>query len=156
VKLKARPATLKDQAQVFVWANDKEIRKQSFITKKITKEEHDKWFSNILSDYNNQQLFILENHETRPCGQVRFSRSDRDDWEIHFSVDSHYRGQKLGVRLINVGLEGFLRKEPKSRITAKVKNDNVASLRVLAKVGFQIEKQSVPNDSETRLIYIPK
>jgi len=147
---------LKDQAQVFVWANDKEIRKQSFITRKITKEEHDKWFSNILADHNNQQLFILENHETRPCGQVRFSRSDKDDWEIHFSVDSHYRGQKLGVRLINVGLEVFLRKEPKSRITAKVKNDNVASLRVLAKVGFQIEKQSVPNDSETRLIYIPK
>ena len=154
--LKARPATLKDQALVLGWANDDEIRKQSFITKKITKEEHDNWFSNVLADHNNQRLFILENHETSPCGQVRFSRTDRNNWEIHFSMASHYRGQKLGVKLIRAGLDVFLGEGNKSRITAKVKNDNAASLRVLATAGFQIDKKSASNDSETRLVYIPK
>ena len=156
MKLKARPATIKDKAQLLAWANDEEIRKQSFMTKKITKEEHDKWLSNVFADQNNQKLFILENHDTSPCGQVRFSRTDRDDWEIHFSMDPKYRGQKLGEHLIRVGLDVFLGKEHRSRITAKVKNDNAASLRVLAKAGFQIEKKYAPNDSEIRLIYISK
>lgn len=154
--LKARPATLKDQALVFVWANDDEIRKQSFITRNITKEEHDNWFSNVLADHNNQRLFILENDETNPCGQVRFSRTANNNWEIHFSMDSHYRGQKLGVKLIRAGLDVFLGEGNKSRITAKVKNGNAASLRVLVTAGFQIEKISASNDSETRLVYIPK
>ena len=156
MKLKARPATIKDKAQLLLWANDEEIRKQSFKTKKITKEEHDKWFSNVLADQKNQRLFILENHDTSPCGQVRFSRTDRDDWEIHFSIDPKYRGQKLGVHLIRVGLDMFLGKEQRSRIIAKVKNDNTASLRVLAIAGFEIEKKCTSNNLETRLLYIPK
>jgi len=154
--MKARFATIKDKAQLLVWANDAEIRKQSFMTKKVTKEEHDKWFSKVLADKDNQRLFILENNDESPCGQVRFSRTERDDWEIHFSMDPQYRGQRLGVKLICAGLHGFLGEGHKSRITAKVKNDNAASLRVLAKAGFQIEKKSASNDSETKLVYIPK
>ena len=56
---------------------------------KVTKEEHDKWFSKVLADHDNQRLFILENNDKSPCGQVRFSRTERDDWEIHFSMDPH-------------------------------------------------------------------
>ena len=156
MNLKARFATTKDKAQLLAWANDAEIRNQSFMATKVTKEEHDKWFSKVLADQDNQRLFMLENNDESPCGQVRFSRTERDDWEIHFSMDSQYRGQGLGVKLIRAGLHGFLGEGHKSRITAKVKNDNAASLRVLAKAGFQIEKESASNDSETKLVYIPK
>ena len=156
MKLKARPATIKDKAKLLVWANNEEIRKQSFMTEKITKKEHDKWLSNILADQNNQKLFILEKLDESPCGQVRFSRTERDDWVIHFSMDPKYRGQKLGEHLIRVGLDVFLGKEHRSRITAKVKNGNAASLRVLAKAGFQIKEKYAPNDSEIHLIYISK
>ena len=156
MNLKARFATIKDKAQLFLWANDTEIRKQSFMTTKVTKEEHDKWFSKVLADHDNQRLFILENNNQSPCGQVRFSRTERDDWEIHFSMDPQYRGQKLGVQLIRAGLDAFLGQEHRSRITAKVKNGNAASLRILATAGFQGEENCAPNDSETRLIYIPK
>ena len=154
--LKARLATIKDKAQLLIWANEKEIRKQSFMTKRITKEEHDKWLAKVLADQSNQRLFILENLDASPCGQVRFSRTERDDWEIHFSMDSQYRGQRLGVQLIRAGLDVFLGQEQRSRITAKVKNGNAASLRILATAGFQGEESCAPNDSETRLIYIPK
>ena len=126
------------------------------MTKKITKKEHNKWFSKVLNDQSNQRLFILEDLDASPCGQVRFSRAAEDAWEIHFSMDSNYRGQKLGVKLICAGLEVFLGEGHKSQITAKVKNDNAASLRVLATAGFQIEKKSASNDLETKLVYIPK
>lgn len=154
--LKARLATIKDKAQLLAWANDKEIRRRSFMTRRITIIEHDKWFTNVLADQDNHRLFIIENRDTSPCGQVRFSRTERNNWEIHFSMASHYRGQKLGVKLICAGLDVFLGEGNKSRITAKVKNDNAASLMVLATAGFQIEKKSASNDSETRLVYIPK
>ena len=126
------------------------------MTKRITKEEHDKWLAKVLADQSNQRLFILENLDASPCGQVRFSRTERDDWEIHFSMDPQYRGQRLGVQLIRAGLDVFLGQEHRSRITARVKNGNAASLRILATAGFQGEESCAPNDLETRLIYIPK
>ena len=126
------------------------------MTKRIIKEEHDKWLAKVLADQSNQRLFILEDIDASPCGQVRFSRTERDDWEIHFSMDPQYRGQRLGVQLIRAGLGAFFGQEHRSRITAKVKNGNAASLRILATAGFQGEESCAPNDSETRLIYIPK
>jgi RimJ/RimL family protein N-acetyltransferase len=156
LKLKARPATIKDKAQLLAWANEQEIRRQSFTTRKITKEEHNKWFSRVLADYNNQRLFILENHGLSPLGQVRFSRIDVDDWEIHFSMGAQYRGQKLGSQMIRVSVDVFLGQEQRSRITAKVKKDNAASLRSLARAGFQVDEKHGTDDLETRLIYISK
>ena len=156
MKLKARPATIKDKAQLLAWANDKEIRRRSFKTRRITKKEHDKWFANVLADHDNQQLFIIENHSASSCGQVRFSRTDGDDWEIHFSMAAQFRGQKLGAQMIRVGLNAFVENSERSRITAKVKNDNVASLRSLAEAGFQMEGKCAPDDSEIILVYISK
>lgn len=138
------------------WANDNEIRRRSFKTRKITYKEHDKWFANVLADQDNQRLFIIENQDTSSCGQVRFSRTDGDDWEIHFSMNVQFRGQKLGAQMIRAGLNAFVEISERSRITAKVKNANVASLRVLATAGFQIEGQCGSKDLETRLIYISK
>ena len=39
------------------------------MTTKVTKEEHDKWFSKVLADHDNQRLFILENNDKSPCVQ---------------------------------------------------------------------------------------
>ena len=137
------------------WANDQETRRQSFITRRITKKEHDQWFSKVLADHKNEQLFILENQDIRACGQVRFSRSDRDNWEIHFSIGPEFRGQKLGAQMIRTGLDIFLERRIISTITAKVKSDNVASLKVLLRAGFQIKEKCVPGNLEVRLVYIP-
>lgn len=152
--LKARLATIKDKAQLLAWANDKEIRRRSFMTRRITNEEHDKWFTNVLADQDNQRLFIIENQDTSSCGQVRFSRTVGHDWEIHFSMTAQFRGQKLGAQMIRAGLDAFVESAQRARITANVKNDNAASLRVLVTVGFRIEENRAPDESETRLIYI--
>jgi len=156
LKLKARPATIKDRAQLLAWANDKEIRKKSFMTRRITNEEHDKWLSRVLADQENQCLFIMENQDASSCGQVRFSRNGGDDWEIHFSIAAQFRGQKLGAQMIRAGLDAFVENAQRSRIIAKVKKNNTASLRVLANVGFEIDEKNKSNDLETRLVYIPK
>lgn len=151
--LKARLATIKDKAQLLAWANDRERRSRSFITRTITNKEHSEWFANVIADQDNQRLFIIENHKSSPCGQVRFSRTGGYDWEIHFSMDAQFRGQKLGAQMIRVGLNAFVGNFQRSRITAKVKSDNVASLKVLAAVGFRIERKCGTDGSETRLIY---
>jgi RimJ/RimL family protein N-acetyltransferase len=156
LKLKARPATIKDKVQLLIWANDKEIRKQSFMTKRITKDDHDKWLAKVLADQSNQRLFILEDLDACPCGQVRFSRADGNAWEIHFSMGAQFRGRKLGAQMIRAGLDVFLGKDQRSQIIAKVKKNNMASLRVLATAGFQIEGKCGSDNSETRLIYISK
>ena len=156
MRLKARPATIKDKTQLLAWANDQATRRQSFIKRRITKKEHDKWFSKVLADYRNQRLFILENPDTSPCGQVRFSRSDKDNWEIHFSMDAQYRRRGMGSEMLQVGLDAFLGKQKASFISAKVKKNNLASLKVLAKAGFQITAKSESGDLEAELIYTPK
>ena len=156
MKLKARPATIKDKAQLLLWANDQETRRQSFITKRITKKEHHQWFSKVLTDKHNQRLFILENDDKSPCGQVRFSRNDENDWGIHFSLDAQYRGQNLGRQMIRICLDIFKKNDQRLKLIAKVKKDNLASLKVLAAAGVEIEKNSSPDANNLKLIYITK
>jgi RimJ/RimL family protein N-acetyltransferase len=62
----------------------------------------------------------------------------------------------MGSEMLRVGLDAFLGKQKASLITAKVKINNFASLKVLAKAGFEITAKSVSGNLEAELIYTPK
>ena len=67
--LSYRFANLDDADLYYEWANDAEVRKNSFNCEKIKYEDHLDWFTDKLA--NKKNLFILFLLSDLPAGQVR-------------------------------------------------------------------------------------
>lgn len=134
VKLVMREAYEKDVDLYFKWANDVEVRQNSFDQNPIVYENHVKWFmSKLESDY--VQLYIFE-VLGRPVGQVRLDRVE-DAWEIDYSVDVSYRRLKVGKTMIAKLIESTPYSSLNLPLRALVKSQNIASQRVFEQLGFQ-------------------
>lgn len=72
-----------------------------------------------------------------PIGSVRLSRSSGRDWEIHFSLDPRYRGKGWAKKLVGIALEKKAIVAGGSRVAARVKKSNLASLKTLLQSGFK-------------------
>ena len=91
-------ASEKDCDLLFYWANDTEVRKNSFKNDKILYEDHVKWFnSKIHSD--KCIIFILYFNEM-PAGQVRLDM-ENGTGIISYSVDKDFRGKGLSIIMLN-------------------------------------------------------
>lgn len=138
MKLYFREATIADAHQYFDWANDINVRENSFSTKTIIWEDHIIWFKGKLQNINTQ-LYIFEN-DNIAVGQVRLDLID-GFWYIDYSVDRRYRGKGIGNFMINEILIKF----PPNSIKAQVKKDNIASLKIFERAGFKIMCENILN-----------
>ncbi len=134
-----RKASENDMGIYFQWVNDRSVRENSFQTRKIIYEDHERWFLEKIKD-ENTQLYFFE-MQSIPMGQVRIE-FDNKDGLIDCSVDKKYRGLGLGKLMIEK-LIGFLR-ETRGGCTLKanVKKENEASIRVFKGLNFQVKKET--------------
>ncbi|MCR5279451.1 MAG: GNAT family N-acetyltransferase [Lachnospiraceae bacterium] len=133
-EISLRSVTEADRKLLFDWANDREVRKNSFSTQEITWEEHCAWFARIMSDENVLQYVMEE--EGKAAGQIRFAIKD-DTAEISYSIAGEYRGRGLAKRMVKLGMEKAVSERPKiTEFTARVKPENVISSKVFCTLGF--------------------
>jgi RimJ/RimL family protein N-acetyltransferase len=142
-----RPATIDDCDLYFQWANDPEVRANSFNQEPIPYDAHVRWFYQKL-DFKDQ-LWVLTETKTAtthlnqfgdectcdhiPVGQIRLQQ-ERDHTEIHYSIAKEHRGQGNGRRMIQMALF-----EVKTwPVVAQVKQTNRASRAIFDKLDFQI------------------
>ena len=142
-----RPATSADCDQYFEWANDPEVRANSFNQEPIPHDAHVRWFYQKL-DFKDQ-LWVLTKSISNtthfgdsgcececdhiPVGQIRLQQSI-DCTEIHYSIAKEHRGQGNGRRMIQMALF-----EVKTwPVIAQVKQTNRASRAIFDKLDFQI------------------
>jgi [ribosomal protein S5]-alanine N-acetyltransferase len=137
-----RLATSNDVSLYFDWANDEEVRRQSFQTKLIDFETHTNWFAERLGD-DLCHLLVFETVNQIPVGQVRLEQRDGNDCIIGLSVDKTYRGKRLAIEMINAATGYYFALFPNSRILAYVKKDNKASLQSFLKADFEIEREDL-------------
>lgn len=129
-----RDAQQTDQDLLFEWANEEEVRKNSFSTKKIPYEEHQKWFLKIMQDSAYRQYIYLS--ENVPVGQVRLHITDANA-QISYSISAVYRGRGHGKKMLDCLREHLKDQEPQIRtLTAKVKTDNYRSKSVFLSAGY--------------------
>lgn len=134
-KLYLRIADENDMDLLFQWANDPDVRKNSFHQEPISYETHKRWFAEHLKDVSEIQYILMEG--TDPAGQIRFSVRG-DEAEIGYSIDSEKRGRGYGEKMILLATEKMRADHPEvKRFTAKVKPDNPASARCFHKTGFR-------------------
>lgn len=129
-----RCAEESDMDLLFQWVNDKEVRNNSFQTKDITYEEHQKWFMNMLHREDVKQYIYMS--EGEPVGQIRICLVG-DEAEISYSIAPEYRYMGYGKQMI-AALKNVVQEEyPKVKeLVAQVKPENLASQKVFLDCGY--------------------
>ncbi len=138
-RLNLRLATLEDVTLYYNWANDPEVRSNSFNTQTIKFSDHEKWFSSKLQT-ENSYLFVAHFND-KEVGQIRFDLNNHGEFEIDFSIEESHRGRGFGGELVKTGTnELILNHQNTNRIIGKVKKENEASKKAFLNAGYKLEK----------------
>lgn len=89
-----RKATIEDLELYYDWANDKEVRHQSYNSNKIKFESHKEWFLQNLAD-TACLLLIFQNYAKENIGQVRIQQVSPHDSIIGISIASEHRKKNM-------------------------------------------------------------
>lgn len=130
-----RQAKPEDMMLLYRWVNDPLVRTNSFQSRPITLEEHQRWFRAALDDPN-VSIYILMSDE-KPIGQVRLNRENGIQL-IDYSIDPKYRGQGFGAEILSIIEQHCDRNLP---LVGKVRLNNVASQRIFQKLGYAPSKE---------------
>lgn len=142
-------ATYNDVKTYFDWANDPEVRSQSYNVDLIKFDDHQKWFQQKLSS-KHSVLNIFKAQNTN-IGQVRFDILKNKTALIDYSVDKNFRGAGIGTKMLEMAIKKFKEKFPVSLI-AHVNVKNVASIKIFEKLKFKVTGQMNRNNN-TFIIY---
>jgi UDP-2,4-diacetamido-2,4,6-trideoxy-beta-L-altropyranose hydrolase len=141
--LQLQPATSADEALLLRWANDPEVRANSFSPEAIAPADHKSWFQKGLSDPN-RLLLIARDAQGCPLGQIRFDRQppvcaqQPREALIDLSLDRCARGQGLATELVRLGLQAMEQQwGPCAEAVAEVLAGNATSQATFAKAGFR-------------------
>ncbi|RPI77438.1 MAG: UDP-2,4-diacetamido-2,4,6-trideoxy-beta-L-altropyranose hydrolase, partial [Desulfobacteraceae bacterium] len=127
--------------QLFLrWANEPYVRAMSFYSELISEQTHSEWFRAKLGN-RNSRLWVAENADGIPVGQIRFDKKDRNA-VVSLSLDPEFRGLGLGARLIRLGCRDMSRDPGISAFMALIKEENISSYQAFTKAGFKIADPS--------------
>lgn len=128
-------ATLDDMDLLYEWANDEEVRKNSFSTEKIPYENHVMWFHRLLErDDCRQYIYYVDD---AAVGQVRVT-AEGDKAEIGYSVCASGRGKGYAKKMLELLRRQLKQDMPEVKtLIAKVKPENIASQKVFLRLGYE-------------------
>lgn len=128
MKEKLLLATQDDMDLLYEWANDEEVRKNSFSTEKIPYENHVKWFQRLLERKDCKQYIYYV--DDIAVGQVRVT-IEGENAEIGYSICAAGRGKGYAKRMLQCLRVQLKQDVPQVKtLIAKVKPENVASQKV--------------------------
>jgi len=121
-----------DTDLLFMWANDKTVRQNSFLKKKFSFNDHKKWLKKKLS--NKKNIFLKLMIDRLPIGQIRFDRK-KNFYYIDYSIDKTFRKFGFGKLIIKESIKKYIRKN--NKIMAEVKKKNLQSIKVFQSLNFK-------------------
>lgn len=132
---KLRLATQDDVDLLFGWANEEEVRKNSFSTEKILYEDHVQWFQRLLKREDCKQYIYYVDDVA--AGQVRVT-VEGDKAEIGYSICASCRGKGYGKKMLRLLQEQLKQDMPEVKtLVARVKPENIASQKVFLGLGYE-------------------
>mgnify|MGYP001773521573 CR=1 FL=1 len=114
LELELKNADINDADLLFSWANDMDVRRNSFHQDTIEYDDHIRWLSGKLDADDCRILIASLDH--RPVGQVRFDVEDGIAW-IDYSVDAQFRGRGIATVMLNHAMELADRQITESSLT---------------------------------------
>jgi UDP-2,4-diacetamido-2,4,6-trideoxy-beta-L-altropyranose hydrolase len=138
--LTLRRAHEEDLMLCYQWANDTEVRAQSFNPEPITLQQHCSWFEKKIAD--SQTRYYIVEIEGIPVGQIRFEGGEAEQ-VISYLISPEMRGQGLGSVVLLKGVGQLLSENSNvKKISGYVKESNLASCRAFERAGFIQAPQS--------------
>jgi RimJ/RimL family protein N-acetyltransferase len=118
-----RHATIDDCKLIYSWANDSEVRENSFQSDKIVFENHVKWFNEKINS-NSSEIYILivDNNDV---GQIRLD-CNNDSATISYCIDKNFRGKGYGSLIIQL-IEHKAKEKGIKYLYGYVKKQNISS-----------------------------
>jgi len=145
-----RPATAADEALLLRWANDPQVRANSFSPEPIAPADHHHWFQAGLAANPNRLLLIATAADGCPMGQIRFDRhpasSDGQASEatVDLSLDRCARSYGLASELVRLGLQVMEQRwGPATDAVAEVLASNSTSNACFARAGFTLDSEFI-------------
>lgn len=134
MNLKLRPIKSEDLKKVFEWRNDPEVRKNSLTQHIISMNEHNQYWNRFLSNEKNLAYIIVKDNST-DIGVLKLKYQDTGTSEVDIILSKDYRGKGTGKQVLDAAKEKAFKKGIK-KLTAKIKHDNIASIKTFEKCGF--------------------
>jgi RimJ/RimL family protein N-acetyltransferase len=149
-----RRAESSDLMLYFDWANDRDVRQNSFNQELIPLEIHASWFNTKIKSKHSVMFIALM--DGSHIGQIRFDEIEPDIFEIDFSIASDFRGMAIGNKLLSAGCTRLVQERPYcKRIIGTVKGSNNASIRSFINSGFIRSSEVQKNGIETYILDTP-
>jgi RimJ/RimL family protein N-acetyltransferase len=135
--IKIRYAIEEDEKDLLDWRNDESTIKTSISQQPVSKQDHSAWFANIIKINRCPLLIALE--KNNKIGMVRFDSHD-DHFIVSININPEFRGNGFGSDILILS-EIFFFDKP-SKIIANVKEDNIASIKLFKKSGYNLLKDT--------------
>ncbi|MBP1586005.1 MAG: GNAT family N-acetyltransferase, partial [Lachnospiraceae bacterium] len=124
-----------DMDLLFKWANDPEVRRNSFNSDPILYEEHCRWFKKMMNDPTQVQYILMAGD--KPAGQIRFTLAD-DEALIGYSIAPGMRGLGLGKAMLELAAARIREDHPEvKKLIGQVKPENTGSGKCFEKSGYE-------------------
>lgn len=127
LNLTYRLANFQDATVYYKWANDDEVRKNSFSPNAIPLGDHKIWFSEKLNSKKSCLMIFFLGFDA--VGQVRIDLLDRKYATIDYSVDAEHRGKKIGSNMLSIARVLINKFRPYIILKGIVRIDNYASIK---------------------------
>jgi RimJ/RimL family protein N-acetyltransferase len=152
--IKLRKVSQKDCRLIWKWANDPEVRAESFTSKAIPYSDHVIWYERKINDPH-CHLYIAENSDRKPVGQVRLE-IEGNDAVISISLDRKFRGKGYGTKIIALASQKIFEISGVNFIHAYTKKGNIPSKSAFQKAGFIFLENTVINDQHAAHFILEK
>ncbi|MDA0241556.1 MAG: UDP-2,4-diacetamido-2,4,6-trideoxy-beta-L-altropyranose hydrolase [Proteobacteria bacterium] len=140
--LEVTHAVAEDVRVLWDWANDDDVRANSYSPETIDWNSHVDWFQTKSADLNNEIYIARLNGE--PVAQIRFDIFGGCA-EIDISVDRRHRGFGFGEQTMLQALETFWADHPGIDVEASVKSGNSSSRALFSGCGFARQPDLEPD-----------
>ena len=133
-KLKLEAVTIDDANILFDWANEENVRKNSFSMEPILYEDHINWLVKNLKDKMCYMYIAYDGKQ--PVGQIRINIENEKAY-ISYSVDCAQRGKGYGLGML-MALEDEINQSqiPTKKLVGLVKCENKASIKAFEKASY--------------------
>lgn len=124
----------KDCDLVFRWANDDQVRMNSFSCAEICYGDHIEWFNRKLNE--SERYFYILVHNGFDVGLIRLDVEDQKG-RISYSISKDFRGKGYGSTIILMLEEKLKGCGSIEKLCGEVKYSNKASQKIFKKLGFK-------------------
>ena len=149
-----RKASAKDGRLIWQWANDPQVRAESFASDSIPYNDHIKWFERKISNPD-CFFYVAENSNANPIGQIRFELEGQDA-VISVSLDRKFRNQGYGSIIIVLASKKLFQISDANVIHAYIKKGNAVSLLAFKKAGFIFMEDALIKDQHAVHLILEK